>query len=117
MVQAIDTANVLITIGGIAVVVAAIAALRKRNMAIGECRAAATEAVDAYRRARDRADLGLFCPVCSGVADPMDDTQDQYRCVQCGHEFVDVRHSTKVECRTGLAVFNDAPILRRRIQG
>jgi DNA-directed RNA polymerase subunit RPC12/RpoP len=90
MEQIMDTANVLMTIGGIAVAVAAIAALRKRNVANGECRAAAAETVDAYRRARDKADLGLVCPVCSGVAEPMRDTQDQYRCVQCGHEFVDV---------------------------
>jgi len=89
-----DTVNVLMTVGGIAVVLAVVA-LRKRNLAKGERRAAAAEAVDDYRRARDKADLGLVCPVCRGVAEPMGDTHDRYGCVACGHQFTAERHEWK----------------------
>ncbi len=92
-----ETVNVLITVGGITVAAAAVAALRKRNLAKGECRAAAAEAVDDYRRARDKADLGLVCPVCGGMAEPIGDTHDRYGCIACGHQFAAERHEWKTE--------------------
>jgi len=92
----LETIHVLTVIGGIAVV-AAVVALRRRNMARGESRAAAAAAVDHYRRTRDKADLGLMCPACGGVAEPMSDTDDRYRCVECAGEFIAKRHEWKTE--------------------
>jgi DNA-directed RNA polymerase subunit RPC12/RpoP len=92
----LETIHVLTAIGGIAVV-AAVVALRRRNVARGESRAAAAAAVDHYRRTRDKADLGLMCPACGGVAEPMCDTHDRYRCVECAGEFIAKRHEWKTE--------------------
>jgi len=82
---------ILTSCGGIAVL-AALVALRRGNIARGLSRAARAAAVDNYRRTRDKADLGLICPVCRAAAEPTCDTQDQYRCLQCGHRFVDALH-------------------------
>ncbi|MBI3864853.1 MAG: hypothetical protein HY290_23500 [Planctomycetia bacterium] len=82
---------ILVSCGGIAAL-AALAWLRRGNIARGLSRAAAATAVDDYRRTRDKADLGLICPVCRGAAEPMCDTRDEYRCVQCGHLFADAPH-------------------------
>jgi hypothetical protein len=92
----LETTYVLMAIGGAAVFAAAVA-LRKRNVARGETRAAAAAAVDDYRRTRDKADLGLMCPACGGVAEPMGDTLDRYRCVDCAGEFIAKRHEWKTE--------------------
>lgn len=94
--QTMETANVLMAIGGI-VVFAAMAVLRKRNLASRECRAAAAAAVNHYRRTRDKADLGLVCPACGAVAEPMCDTHDRYRCVGCKRQFTAERHEWKTE--------------------
>jgi len=72
--------------------VAALVALRRWNIARERSRVAGAAAVDDYRRARDKADLGIICPVCRAAAEPLCGTQDQYRCVQCGHWFVDALH-------------------------
>ena len=88
--------HVWTAIGGIAVC-AAVVALRKRNMARGDRRAAAAAAVHDYRRTRDKADLGLMCPACGGVAEPMADTYDRYRCAGCAGEFTAERHEWKTE--------------------
>ena len=88
------TANVLMTIGGVTLFVA-LGAFRKRILAKGKCRAAAAAAVDDYRRTRDKADLGLVCPACGAVAEPMGDTHDRYCCVGCGHAFTAERHEWK----------------------
>ena len=91
-----ETIHVLTALGGIAVF-AAVVVLRKRNLARGESRAAAAEAVNRYRRTRDKADLGLMCPACGGVAEPLCDTHDRYRCVDCAGEFIAERHEWKTE--------------------
>ena len=92
----LETIHVLTALGVIAVF-AAVAALRRRNVARDESRAAAAAAVDRYRRTRDKADLGLMCPACGGVAEPMTDTHDRYRCVDCAGEFIAKPHEWKTE--------------------
>jgi|GEM_PF-6441619 len=82
---------ILISCGGIAVLTALVA-LRRSNIARERSHAAGAAAVDDYRRARDKADLGLNCPVCRAAAEPMCGTHDQYGCVHCGHRFVDALH-------------------------
>ena len=87
---------VVTAIGAIAVI-AAVVALRRRNVARGESRAAAAAAVHDYRRTRDKADLGQMCPACGGVAEPMCGTHDRYHCVECAGEFIAERHEWKTE--------------------
>jgi len=89
----------IFTLGGIAAVAALFMLLRVRirNKASGNRRAAAAAAVDDYRRQRDKADLGLMCPICRAVAEPISDTRDCYRCVSCGHEFGAGLHEWKTE--------------------
>jgi DNA-directed RNA polymerase subunit RPC12/RpoP len=83
-----------ITIGGIAMiaVLAPLLLLRRRNLATGRRRSAAAAATDDYRKSRDKADLGLLCPACGGVAEPLRQTHDCYSCVACGHQFRAERH-------------------------
>jgi rubredoxin len=89
----------IFTLVGIAVVAALIVLVRVRsgNTGRGNRRAAAAAAVDDYRRKRDKADLGLMCPVCRAVAEPIADTRDRYRCIACGHEFGADLHEWKTE--------------------
>jgi len=89
----------IFTLAGIGAVAALIVLVRVRtgNTGRGNRRAAAAAAVDDYRRQRDKADLGLMCPVCRGVAEPISDTPDRYRCVGCGHEFGADLHEWKKE--------------------
>lgn len=91
--------SLLVTLGGIAAVAAifVLVRVRSRNQGRGNRRAAAAAAVDDYRRKRDKADLGLMCPVCRAVAEPIADTRDRYRCVGCGHEFGADLHEWKAE--------------------
>jgi DNA-directed RNA polymerase subunit RPC12/RpoP len=90
-----EVATVFLVVGGIAVL-ALLVTLRMRNVTKGKDRAAAATAVDDYRRTRDKADLGRVCPVCGGVAEPIGDTYDRYRCAGCGHEFRAESHEWKI---------------------
>jgi hypothetical protein len=90
------TAGILMTVGGLAVLVA-LAVLRRGNMARGKGRAEAAAATDDYRRTRDKADLGLVCPGCGAVAEPLGDTHDRYRCVGCGNQFTAESHEWRSE--------------------
>ena len=77
--------------------VAALVVLRRKNTANGRSCRAAAQAVDEYRRQRDKADLDLMCPICQDLAEPMRDTHDRYRCVGCGHQFAADLHEWTTE--------------------
>jgi hypothetical protein len=85
---------ILITIGGIVTIAALtlLLLLRRSNLASGRRRSDAAAATDDYRRSRDKADLGLLCTACGGVAEPLRQTHDCYSCVACGHQFRAGRH-------------------------
>jgi DNA-directed RNA polymerase subunit RPC12/RpoP len=89
----------IFTLVGIVAIAALVVLVRVRsgNTGRGNRRAAAAAAVDDYRRKRDKADLGLMCPVCRAIAEPISDTRDRYRCVGCGHEFGADLHEWKME--------------------
>jgi hypothetical protein len=76
-----------------AILVIGIAALglvfwvRRTNLASRRAQSAVAAAIDDYRRRRDKADLGLVCPVCRAVADPLPGTHDRYRCTVRGEQF------------------------------
>jgi DNA-directed RNA polymerase subunit RPC12/RpoP len=89
----------LVTFGGIAAlaVLAVLSSLRRRNMSKGTSRAKAAAAVNAYRNQRDKADLGLMCPSCGALAEPMGDTHDHYLCIGCRHQFTAEQHEWKTK--------------------
>ena len=77
--------------------IAALVLLRRKITASGRSSLAAAQAIDDYRRQRDKADLDLICPVCQHLAEPMADMHDRYRCVGCRHQFAADPHEWTTE--------------------
>ncbi|HLJ11561.1 MAG TPA: type II toxin-antitoxin system HicB family antitoxin [Planctomycetaceae bacterium] len=78
---------IMFVLGGLAAVGILVLWLRKRNLASGRRRAAAAAIVDDYRRRRDKADQGLVCPSCGGLAEPLRESPNRYCCIACGVKF------------------------------